>query len=95
MGFSSDAAVILGKFDRALHDRLDREVAKPVLSCLLNGTRFFVSESGTATDIPNRAKVYRDLTDAAFVALRENDDPSWGRMKWAPGHLCNGVFVCP
>lgn len=70
---------------------------KAVVTCEENGIRFFISaESFCATDIPERAREYRDLTDAALAAARENQDPAWQTQIWEPAYLlANGKLASP
>lgn len=80
-------------------DHLDRAAALPVVSCLHNGTRFFLTESGVASDIPDRAKVFRhshDATLAAIEARKEWQTVAMGSaMKWESGHLTPAGFASP
>ena len=65
------------------YDAIDRAASQCVLTCVDRGTRFYISVSGCATDIPARAKRYRDSTTAALAAIEENNDPAWGHFGWA------------
>lgn len=66
---------------------------KAVVTCTENGVRFFLGVSqlpaGTmvATDMPERAHTFRDLTDAALTAAMERKHPAWKTQEWEPAYL--------
>ena len=78
-------------------EEIDRGAAKPVVSCEVDGTRFFITPNNVATDRPERAKVFRCSHDATLGALAANEEysriPFGHGFHWMPGFLVEGVFV--
>lgn len=50
---------------------------KAYISAVRNGTRFFITSAGLPTDIPERAAVFRDLTDANWRAAQYEAQPGF------------------
>lgn len=71
-------------WDNSRWEDTDRYASTAVVTATLNGTRVYLNEEGTATDIKSRAKLFRDYADASIRARRENADGTWwGYMgKW-------------
>ena len=71
---------------------------RAVVTLRLNGTRFYLSPALLPTDIQDRAKTYRDLSDAELSAARENSDDTWGELTgmWHAAYiLADGSLSIP
>jgi len=67
-----------------------------VVTCQINGTRFFLTDDGLATDIPARAATFRDQTDAQTTAIIETTQAAWEGFDWVGAYiLANGVVCEP
>ena len=64
------------------YEAFDRDAVQYLVSCVLNGTRFYLTDEGLATDIQKRARRFRCYNDADEHAHAEKRDPGWGRFKW-------------
>lgn len=64
---------------------------------VINGTLFYLTAEGYASDRPERARMFRDLTDAALEAVKQNRDRTWGELRglWTPANRVGGVVVSP
>jgi hypothetical protein len=70
----------------------DESAVKAVVTCELRGTRFFISESGCATDIPERAKTFRELAGANLHAIAQKGQ--WhGEFDWEARNTVHGELV--
>lgn len=77
-------------------DSIDRAAAQAIVSCVVNSTRFYLTDMHLASDIPERAKRFRDGTDANLTAIAERTSADWGgRFDWQAGHLVGNQFVSP
>jgi len=61
---------------------------KAIITCKVNGTRFYLTEKGYASDNPSRAAEYRDRTDADIKAAIESKDFAWrGQFDWHGAYI--------
>jgi hypothetical protein len=69
---------------------MDHNAGGPfVVTCTLNGVRFFLTEGNTASDILARARQFQDRATAQAVARQERLDRAWnGRFKWHVKRRC-------
>jgi hypothetical protein len=61
------------------YEAFDRGAVQYLASCIVKGTRFYLTDSGTATDIQDRARRFRDYSQADHEAAQENALGPWGR----------------
>lgn len=62
----------------------------------LNDTRFYLTSESLASDISERASTFRDLTDAALRAIKENTEGWLRGATWQPAYrMSNGTIVPP
>jgi hypothetical protein len=67
---------------------------KAVITTIKNGTRFFITDDGLATDILERARQFIWSYDAQIVANVANCERAWTGFHWHVTHaLSNGVIV--
>ena len=65
------------------YQAFDRGAIQYLVSCEKNGTRFYLTERNTASDIQDNARRYRDATDAHLRALEARAEHSWKGFKWS------------
>ena len=70
------------------YESVDRAAIEYLAACDKNGTRFFLSERGTATDIIENARRYRDPTEAYLDSCKQNSDYAWHGFDW---RLCRYI----
>lgn len=67
-----------------------------VITCTKNTIRLYLTAEGCSTDIPARAAVFRDLTDAALAAGRARAEREWFGFAWEPAYrLGDGSLAMP
>jgi hypothetical protein len=68
---------------------------KAVITSRYNGTRFFLTDEGLASDIPERARTFYYSHDAQHVANIENADAwRWCGIRWNVAHMLhNGALA--
>ena len=64
------------------HEAIDREMSSWLISCVKNGTRFYLTGEGIGTDIRSRAAVYRYLDKAETIALLARTEEAWRGFDW-------------
>lgn len=65
------------------YEAFDRDAVQYLVSCVLNGTRFYLTDEGMASDIQGRARRFRHYGEADAVAAEERKDYAWrGQAKW-------------
>lgn len=71
---------------------------KAVVVAVLNDTLFYLTPESYASDRPERAREFRDLTDAALQAAKERRDAAWGNdlaKRWSPAYVVGTCVVSP
>ncbi len=74
----------------------DQNIKPPicaVCTCEKNGTRFFLTADGYASDIPQRAKIFRDGSDAHFTGIRISCLPEWKGFDWHGRYMTNNYKI--
>ncbi len=67
------------------YEATDRFMSSWVVSCTLNGTRFYLTDERLASDMLSRAKVYRWEDEAAEAATSSLLEAAWGpAFTWRP-----------
>lgn len=66
------------------YEATDRDMASWVVSCVHNGTRFYLTIEGTATDIPARANTWRWQDQADTAAHDARGEYAWQGYDWQP-----------
>lgn len=64
------------------YNAIDRDMSSWVVSCVRNGTRFYLTEQKVASDILSRAARFRYNVIAAKVADLERDEKAWEGFDW-------------
>jgi hypothetical protein len=65
------------------YQAIDRDMSSWLVSCVVKGTRFYLTDELLATDISYRAKRYRWEDEAKGEALYQRGE-NWGpEFKWA------------
>ena len=68
---------------------MDRDAGGPwLVTCKRHGTRFFINQSGSGTDILSRARYYRSREEAEDAARKERADPVWHGFEWIEERYC-------
>lgn len=64
------------------YEAIDREMSRWLVSCEKNGTRFYLTDEGTASDILSRARRYRDIAAAEVSADGARLERAWSGFDW-------------
>ena len=63
-------------------ETIDREMSSWMVSCIKNGTRFYLTGEGIGTDIRSRGAIYRYLDRAEIIALLARTEEAWRGFDW-------------
>ena len=76
------------------YEAFDRDVIQYYVCCVKNGTRFYLTDRNTASDIQENARRYRDATDAHIAAIQARHDIDWARFDWhATRRIMGGALL--
>lgn len=64
------------------YEAIDRNMSSYALTCQKGSTRFFLSTSNTATDIWDRAAIFRWQDEAQKCADVQNAQVAWRGFDW-------------
>jgi hypothetical protein len=65
------------------YESFDRGAVQYLASCVVNGTRFYLTGDWLATDIQDRARRFRWYGEADEASREARRDPAWcGRFEW-------------
>lgn len=73
------------------YEAIDREMSSWLISCVTNGTRFYLTDEDVGTDLPGRATRHRWLDDAQAHAADQRKQRAWKGFDWQP-ISCAEVF---
>jgi hypothetical protein len=66
------------------YEATDREMSQWLVVALKNGTRFFLTDGGNATDMLVRARRFRYFDWAHDAAKRASAEYAWRGFDWQP-----------
>jgi hypothetical protein len=66
------------------YEAIDRYMSSWAVSCVRNGTRFYLTDEGLASDLPRRAAVYRWEDQAMRAAADAKAEKAWRGFAWEP-----------
>ena len=64
-----------------------------IATCVLLTTRFYITPEGWYTDRPERARVYRDKSDAEIAAAKENAKEASAARWYGTYRMSDGTIV--
>ena len=78
------------------HDKMpgDDTTMKAIVTAKHNGTRFFLTDQGLASDIPTRARAFNYSFDAQREANIENADSwRWCGIRWKVAYMLHNSTI--
>lgn len=64
------------------YEAIDRDMSSWTVSCVKRGTRFYLTDTGVATDILSRANRWRWRDEAGVAADFARQERAWSGFRW-------------